>query len=49
VGVCVGFDPDEPFYQVASELYWAFFETRAANSSNLESKSFKMGDLFDLN
>jgi hypothetical protein len=25
-----------------------FFETRATNSSNLESSSFRMGDLFDL-
>src|SRR5580692_6411969 len=25
----------------------AFFETRATNSSNLESKSFRMGDSFD--
>jgi hypothetical protein len=24
-----------------SEFYWIFFETRATNSSNLESKSFK--------
>jgi hypothetical protein len=30
-----------------SEFYWIFFETRATNSSNLESKSFRMGDLFD--
>lgn len=26
----------------------AFFETRATNSSNLESKTFRMGDSFDL-
>jgi len=31
----------------ASEFYWVFFETRATNSSNLESKSLRMGDLFD--
>jgi hypothetical protein len=29
------------------QFYWIFFETRATNSSNLESNSFKMGDLFD--
>jgi len=27
--------------------YRFFFETRATNSSNLESKSFRMGDWFD--
>lgn len=27
--------------------YRAFFETRATNSSNLESRSFRMGDGFD--
>jgi hypothetical protein len=31
----------------ASEFYLVLFETRAANSSNLESRSFRMGDLFD--
>jgi len=31
----------------ASEFYWVFFETRVTNSSNLESNSFRMGDLFD--
>jgi hypothetical protein len=29
------------------KFYRPFFETRATNSSNLESKSFRMGDLFD--
>jgi hypothetical protein len=29
------------------ELYRVFFETRATNSSNLESKSLRMGDWFD--
>ena len=29
------------------EAYRAFFETRATNSSNLERKSFRMGDRFD--
>jgi len=28
-------------------VYCVFFETRATNSSNLESKSFRIGDLFD--
>jgi hypothetical protein len=28
-------------------VYCALFETRATNSSNRESKSFRMGDLFD--
>jgi hypothetical protein len=30
-----------------SESYWVFFEARATNSSNLESKSFRAGDSFD--
>ena len=30
-----------------SESYWVFFEARATHSSNLESKSFRMGDWFD--
>jgi hypothetical protein len=30
-----------------SEFYRVFFETRATNSSNLESKSFRMGDSFN--
>ena len=29
------------------ESYCAFLETRATNSSNLESRSFRMGDSFD--
>ncbi len=33
--------------KIHSEFYWVFFETRATNSSNLESKSFRMGDWFD--
>jgi hypothetical protein len=31
-----------------SELQRIFFETRSTNSSSLESKSFRMGDSFDL-
>ena len=30
-----------------SGFYWIFCVARATNSSNLESKSFRMGDLFD--
>jgi hypothetical protein len=30
-----------------SESYPVFFETRPTNSSNLESKRFRMGDWFD--
>jgi hypothetical protein len=29
------------------EFYCLFFETRAINTSNLDSKSFRMGDSFD--
>jgi len=29
------------------KAYYAFFETRATNSSSLESKSFRMGESFD--
>jgi len=29
------------------EFYWVFFATQATNSSNLESKSLKIGDWFD--
>ena len=37
-----------PFAKMHSEFYWVFFEeARATNSSNFESKSFRMGDPFD--
>jgi hypothetical protein len=35
------------FTKLQSEFYWVFFEARATNSSDLDSKSFRMGDLFD--
>ena len=35
------------FAMMHSESYRVFFETRATNSSDLESKSFRMGDSFD--
>jgi hypothetical protein len=35
------------FAKLHAEFYWVFFEARATNSSNLESKSFRMGDSFD--
>ena len=38
-------DLTQPFY--IRRPLCAFFETRATNSSNLESKSFRMGDSFD--
>jgi hypothetical protein len=31
----------------ASRVYRVLFDARATNSSNLESKSFRMGDWFD--
>ena len=34
--------------EILSAYTFFLFETRATNSSNLESKSFSMGDLFDL-
>jgi hypothetical protein len=38
----------EPFFaELHSQFYWVFFEARATNSSNLESKSFRTGDSFD--
>jgi len=40
-------DRPNRFTKLHSEFYWVFFETRATNSSNLESKSFSMGDLLD--
>jgi len=42
-----GIDRPKRFTEMYSEFYWVFFETRATNSSNLESKSFRMGDSFD--
>ena len=42
-----GIDRPKRFTEMHSEFYWVFFETRATNSSNLESRSFRMGDWFD--
>ena len=42
-----GIDRPKRFTEMHSEFYWIFFETRAINSSNLESRSFRMGDSFD--
>jgi hypothetical protein len=35
------------FAKMNSESYRVLFETRATNSSNLESKSLRIGDWFD--
>ena len=35
------------FARMPFELYRVLFNARATNSSNLESKSFRMGDWFD--
>src|SRR4029077_3603443 len=40
-------DRPNRFSKLHSESYWIFFETRAINSSNLDSKSFRTGDSFD--
>ena len=42
-----GIDRPKRFTEMHSEFYCVFFETRAINSSNLDSKSFRTGDLFD--
>ena len=36
-----------PAMPAAFPNYWFFFETRAISSSNRESKSFRIADLFD--
>ena len=36
-----------PAMPAAFPNYWVFFETRAISSSNRESKSFRIADLFD--
>jgi hypothetical protein len=39
--------PQAFFAELHSEFYWVFFEARATNSSNLESKSLRTGDWLD--
>jgi len=40
--------PTQSYFRVHFEfLYWLFFDARATNSSNRESKSLRIGDWFD--